>query len=145
MITGIGHVAINAKDMEKSLDFYERVLGLPEAFRLEGADGSLSMVYVKTGPRNFLEIFPRAAAGPERRNDQQGIKHYCLWVDDLAATLAELEARGLPVDRSRVRVGRTGSRIYFVADPDGVQVELMELLPDSMQARAMGAAAAGPS
>lgn len=142
MIKGIGHVAINAKDVEASLDFYERMLGLPEAFRLEGADGRLSMVYVKTGPRDFLEIFPRAAAGPERGRDQQGIKHFCLWVDDLAATLGDLEARGLPVDRSQVRVGRTGSRIYFATDPDGVQVELMELLPDSMQARAMGGAAA---
>jgi lactoylglutathione lyase len=137
VIKSIGHIAINAKDIEKSLDFYKRVLGLPEAFRLHNDDGSLWLVYVKTGPDDFLEIFGGASKGPERKNDQEGIKHYCLWVDDLSATLTDLEARGVSIDRSRVRVGRSGCRQYFVADPDGVQIELMELLSDSMQAKAM--------
>jgi len=109
VIKSIGHIAINAKDINKSLDFYKRVLGLPEAFRLNNDDGSLWLVYVKTGPDDFLEIFAGAARGPERKNDHEGIKHYCLWVDDLAATLADLEARGVAIDRSRVRVGRSGA------------------------------------
>ena len=137
MVKSIGHIAINAKDIEKSLDFYKRVLGLPEAFRLQNADGSLWLVYVKTGPVDFIEIFAGASQGPERQNDHQGIKHYCLWVDDLAATLKDLQAKGVAIDPSRVRVGRSGCRQYFVADPDGVQIELMELLPDSLQAKAI--------
>ena len=48
MITGIGHIAITCQDIDKSLDFYTRVLGLHEAFRME-RDGSLWMVYLKTG------------------------------------------------------------------------------------------------
>jgi catechol 2,3-dioxygenase-like lactoylglutathione lyase family enzyme len=34
MITGIGHIASTCKDIDKSLDFYTRILGLPEAFRI---------------------------------------------------------------------------------------------------------------
>ena len=34
MITGIGHFAITCKDIDQSLDFYTRILGLPEAFRM---------------------------------------------------------------------------------------------------------------
>jgi lactoylglutathione lyase len=137
VIKSIGHVAINAKDIDKSLDFYKRVLGLPEAFRLSNDDGSLWLVYVKTGPDDFLEIFAGASRGPERKNDDDGVKHYCLWVDDLDATLTDLEKKGLAIDRSKARKGRSGCRQYFVEDPDGVRIELMELLPDSMQARAI--------
>ena len=137
MIKSIGHIAINAKDIEKSLDFYKRVLGLPEAFRLHNEDGSLWLVYVKTGADDFLEIFAGAKGGPERKNDQEGVKHYCLWVDDLDATLTDLENKGVAIDRSKARKGRSGCRQYFVADPDGVLIELMELLPDSMQAKAI--------
>ena len=139
MIKSIGHIAINATDIEKSLDFYERVLGLPEAFRLNNDDGSLWLVYVKSGPDDFLEIFAGAKKGPARAKDQDGVKHFSLWVDDLDRTLADLRARGLAVDPSGVRKGRSGCRQYFVSDPDGVQIELMQLLPDSLQAKAIRA------
>jgi catechol 2,3-dioxygenase-like lactoylglutathione lyase family enzyme len=137
VVTSIGHVAINAKDIDKSLDFYKRVLGLPEAFRVPNADGSLWMVYLKTGPDDFIEIFARAAKAAPRTNDDEGMKHYCLWVDSLDTTLKDIESRGVAIDYSKVRTGRSGCRQYFVADPDGVLIELMELMPDSMQARAM--------
>jgi lactoylglutathione lyase len=137
VVKSIGHIAINARDIEKSLDFYTRVLGLPEAFRLHNADGTLWLVYVRSGPDDFLEIFAGASPAPARRNEDEGVKHYCLWVDNLDATLTDIESRGVAVDRAKVRTGRSGCRQYFVADPDGVLIELMELLPDSMQARAM--------
>jgi len=41
MITGIGHIAITAKDIDKSLTFYSEILGLKEAFRMHNDDGSL--------------------------------------------------------------------------------------------------------
>jgi lactoylglutathione lyase len=137
VVKSIGHVAINARDIDKSLDFYKRVLGLPEAFRLNNADGGLWMVYVKTGPDDFIEIFANATTAAPRRNEDEGMKHYCLWVDSLDATLKDIESRGVAIDTSKVKSGRSGCRQYFIADPDGVLIELMELMPDSMQARAM--------
>ena len=71
MITGIGHIAITCKDIDKSLDFYTRILGLPEAFRMNNDDGSLWMVYLKTGSDGFIELFtnrhrmPRPVVGEE--------------------------------------------------------------------------------
>ena len=59
MITGIGHIAITCQDIDKSLDFYTRILGLPEAFRMNNDDGSLWMVYLKTGSGGFIELLSR--------------------------------------------------------------------------------------
>jgi lactoylglutathione lyase len=137
MITGIGHIAITCQDIDKSLDFYTRMLGLPEAFRMHNDDGSLWMVYLKTGGGAFIELFTRGGARPEVPENASGVKHLCLWVDDIDATLRDLQAKGLDVDPDGIRTGRSKCRQYFIADPDGVRIELMQLLPESLQAQAL--------
>jgi lactoylglutathione lyase len=137
MITGIGHIAITCQDIEASLDFYTRVLGLPEAFRMDREDGSLWMVYLQTGGDDFIELFTEGGAPPEIPANASGFKHLCLWVDDLKATLHDLKSRGLDVDPAGIRTGRSKCRQYFIADPDGVRIELMQLMPESLQAQAI--------
>jgi lactoylglutathione lyase len=138
MITGIGHIAITCKDMDRSLDFYTRILGLPEAFRMHHEDGgSLWMVYLKTGGDDFIELFTEGGDRPDLPANASGFKHLCLWVDDIEATLHDLQAKGLDVDPAGIRTGRSKCRQYFIADPDGVRIELMQLMPESKQARAL--------
>ena len=137
MVAGLGHVAITASDIDRSLHFYCTVLGLPEAFRVHNDDGRLWMVYLKTGPRDFIELFAGGAPPAQAPGNAAGFKHLCLWVEDIEAALRDLKARGLNVDPNAVRTGRSGCRQYFIADPDGVRIELMQLMPDSLQARAI--------
>ena len=54
--------------------------------------------------------------------------HFCLNVDDLAATLAHLATLGV-VPAAPPRTGRAGQRLAFVADSDGNRIELMEIPP----------------
>ena len=140
MITGLGHLAITASDIDRSLDFYCNILGLPEAFRMHNDEGKLWMVYVQTGPDDFIEIFTGGSPPAESAGNAAGFKHVCLWVDDIEATLKDLEARGLDVDLAGIRTGRSRCRQYFIADPDGVRIELMQLMPDSLQAKTVGSA-----
>lgn len=137
MITGIGHLAITCQDIDQSLDFYTRILGLPEAFRMYNDDGSLWMVYLKTGGGAFVELFTKGGDRPEVPSNASGFKHLCLWVDDIEATLHDLQSKGLDVDPNGIRTGRSKCRQYFIADPDGVRIELMQLMPESLQAQAL--------
>jgi lactoylglutathione lyase len=137
MITGIGHIAITCQDIDRSLDFYTRILGLPEAFRMNNDDGSLWMVYLKTGGGGFIELFTNGGNPVDLPQNASGFKHLCLWVDDIEATLHDLQAKGLDVDPGGIRTGRSKCRQYFIADPDGVRIELMQLLPESKQAQAL--------
>jgi lactoylglutathione lyase len=139
MITGIGHIAITCKDIDKSLDFYTRILGLPEAFRMHNDDGTLWMVYLETGSGGFVELFTKGGARPEIPGNVSGFKHLCLWVDDIETTLRDLKTKGLDVDPDGIRTGRSKCRQYFIADPDGVRIELMQLMPESLQAQALNA------
>jgi len=138
MITSLAHLAIIASDYERSIAFYRDILGLEEAFRVDNDDGSPWMVYFRTGPNDFIEIFAGGKEGDGPTSGRTiGIAHLCFWVDDLDKTVVDLQARGLRVNSDGIRTGRSGCRQLFIADPDGVRIELMQMLPDSMQAKAL--------
>lgn len=134
MITGIGHVAIFVSDLERSLDFYCNRLGLRRAFHLD-REGTPSpwIVYLQIAPGYFLELFSGGANKSVPRSP--GYHHFCLLVDDLAATLKELEASGLPISGEPVR-GLDQNWQFWLSDPDGNPIELMQISDDSPHASA---------
>ena len=51
------HFNFNVLDLEKSLDFYHKALGLKEVKRKEAADGSFILIYLGDGETDFtLEL-----------------------------------------------------------------------------------------
>lgn len=134
MIIGIGHVAFRISDLERSLDFYCNKLGFREAFRLE-REGMPSpwIVYIQIAPTYFVELFPGGHGTNELGS--VGYNHFCLLVDDMAATLEALAARGLPIDGESVR-GQDTNLQYWLTDPDGNRIELMQIAATSPQAAA---------
>ena len=139
MITGIGHVAFRVTSLQRALDFYCNKLGFSEAFRLE-KEGQPSpwIVYIQIAPGSFIELFPDPQDVPATlpaRDPQASYKHVCLLVDDLSATLHELAARGLEISGSLIR-GMDSNLQYWINDPDGNPIELMQIMPTSPQAAA---------
>ncbi|GHO58107.1 VOC family protein [Ktedonobacter robiniae] len=134
MIKGIGHIAFNISNLERSLDFYCHKLGLREAFRLD-REGTPSpwIVYLQIAPGHFIELFPGATG--ENKSSQVGYNHFCLLVEDMATTLKELEARGLPISGEPTR-GLDNNWQYWLTDPDGNRIELMQIAPNSPHAAA---------
>lgn len=145
MINSVGHIAIRTRNLERSLDFYTRILGLQEAFRLTHDDGRLMLIYLSAGNFTFIELFPPAEAnsgtGHPDANDvnasagqTQGFVHLCLHVDDINKTIAELKQKGLPVQGEPI-YGKDGNFQFWITDPDGNRIELMQIMPDSLQSK----------
>jgi len=135
MITGLGHLAIRAKDIEATAKFYREIVGLEEAFRMHtGEGGALSMIYMYIAPSQFIEIFPNGK-GEQTDNMAVGIKHICIEVDDAAAFQELLRKRGAPID-TELKTGHSKCRQFWTHDPDGVRIEFMELPPESLQSQA---------
>ncbi len=132
MITGIGHTAFVILDLERSLDFYCKKLGFRQVFQLDRA-GTPSpwIVYLQITAGQFLELFPGGTGENPAR--PLGFNHLCLLVDDLPTTLRELEARGLPLTDQLVQ-GLDNNWQYWLTDPDGNRIELMQISPDSPHA-----------
>ncbi|MGB9679489.1 MAG: VOC family protein [Thermoanaerobacteraceae bacterium] len=133
MINGLGHIAIKVKDIERSIDFYCNKLGLKEAFRLNDENGQLMLVYIKVAEMQFIELFPN---GKDNITDDNlsGFKHICLHVDDIFSTLKELENKGVTIDK-QPKMGLDGNYQYWIKDSDGNLIELMQIMPDSLQAK----------
>ena len=136
MITGIGHTAFYIADLERSLDFYCQKLGLREAFRLD-KEGTPSpwIVYLQVSRGNFIELFPGGEGANRPRGNQVGYNHVCLLVDDMQATLQELKGRGVEITGEPVR-GMDNNLQYWLNDPDGNAIELMQIVQESPHAQA---------
>ncbi len=131
MITDLGHPAFAAHDVDETLRFYG-MLGIKEAFQLHHDDGSLMLVYLHVSGDRFIEVFPGGPAPQPHR--AQSFRHVCLLTDDLRATLEHLRENGAPIDREPV-VGLDGNWQAWTHDPDGNEIELMQLSEQSPQWR----------
>ena len=137
LFDGLGHVALKVRDLDASLDFYQK-LGFPEMLRLLDKDGSPWISYLRVNDNLYLELFP---GGPEERvpeNGHTGLAHLCLTSPDLDATEKGLAALGISLSQPR-KTGRgvDGNRGMWVEDPDGNRIEIMEMAPDCIQFKAV--------
>jgi lactoylglutathione lyase len=131
MILDLGHPAFAANDVERTLAFY-RMLGIDEAFRLHHEDGSLMLVYLHVAGDRFIEVFP--GGPPPDRNRKGSFMHLCLLTDDIQATVEHLRENDAPID-SEPTVGLDGNWQAWTRDPDGNEIELMQLSEESPQWR----------
>jgi lactoylglutathione lyase len=135
-ITGIGHIAIRARDFDRVLSFYTDTLGFAEMFRLHQDSGDLMLVYVRVTDTQYLEFFPNGVGEGSPPREATGLNHVCLTVDDIEQVVAWLTERGVPLARPLI-TGRDGNRQVWIEDPEGNRIELMEMSPISRQAEAL--------
>lgn len=131
MITGIGHAAFRVRDLAQSLHFYCDLLGMERAFVID-RDGKPWITFVHLGDGQFLELFPEPETAEDFSGNKGSYRHIQLEVDDLEQTISAMEARGLPRTANPPRQGRDGNWQYWLTDPDGNRLELMQMMPDSL-------------
>ena len=113
------HENYNVLDLERSLAFYEKALGLHELHRKEAADGSFIIVYVGNEETAFeLELtWLRDRKEPYNLGDEEF--HLAFRVDDFAGAHALHEEMGCICFENK------SMGIYFITDPDGYWLEIV--------------------
>ncbi len=133
----LGHIALRVNDLDKSLAFYQK-LGFREMTRLLNDQGEAWIVYLRINDDQYLELFPKGVKRPESGPDLIGIFHICLTVADIDKTFEELAKVGIQPSKPRpTKIGIDGNRGAWIEDPDGTQIEVMEMAPDCIQLQAI--------
>jgi len=134
-VAGLSHVAIRTRSILDSVRYYTDALGLQEAFRMFREDGSLATVYMYIAPGQYLELFSDGTREGITGPDVIGICHLCLMTKDIHRSYDAVKAAGGPLD-SEIKRGKSKCWMFWTHDPDGTQIEVMEMPPESLQAQA---------
>ena len=132
---GLSHVAIRTRSIPDSVRYYTDVLGLREAFRMFREDGTLATVYLYLAPGQYLELFSDGTREGIIGPDVIGVCHLCLMTKDIRRSYSAVKAAGGLLD-SEVKRGKSHCWMFWTHDPDGTQIEVMEMPPESLQAQA---------
>jgi len=113
------HENYNVFDLERSLKFYEKALGLTEKKRITAKDGSFIIVYVGNDTTDFLlELtWLRDRDKPYDLGDQEF--HLAFRTDDFEA------AHALHKEMGCICYENEQMGIYFIEDPDGYWLEIL--------------------
>ncbi len=119
------HTCIRVFDLEKSLEFYEKALGLKEVKRKENAEYKFTLVFV-TDEQGNHEIELTYNHDQEKPYDiGNGYSHIAFYVEDIEKSHENHKALGYQVTDIKKAL-KNGSDLYFVTDPDGYKVELIQ-------------------
>ena len=138
----LNHIGLTVANLEESVAFYRDVVGMTlieASSNLDIGGEWFDQLTENTGAKlrvshlsiegMQLQLVEYVAAAGERlslHHSHVGNPHLCINSDDLDRRHAELSAGGVHKVSPLVQIGDTGSRSFYITDPNGVLVELIE-------------------
>lgn len=124
MKTKFAYTGIRVKDLEKSLDFYTRILGMKVVSRtkIEQAKGEVvNLATEEHGQVLELNYYEKTSKFNMDYEVGEEIDHLAFQVDDLDKATAEASKAGFPVI---LDMKTASSRWVYILDPNGIYIEL---------------------
>ena len=115
------HTMVRVVDLEASLDFYCRKLGLVEGRRVDVEAGRFTLVFLHAPGDEHAQVELTWNWDLEELGEGRNFGHLAYEVDDVYATCARLRDAGVTINRPP----RDG-RMAFVRSPDQISVELLQ-------------------
>ena len=121
------HTMIRVRDLDRSIDFYCRLLGMRLLRRKDYPSGRFTLAFVGYGDEAEHTVVELTwnwdQAEPYDQGDAFG--HLAVGVPDIHGTCERLAGEGVPVPRPPGPMKHGGSVIAFIEDPDGYRIELI--------------------
>ena len=124
------HTMIRVRDLEKSLDFYTRLLGMHVLRQKEYPEGKFTNTFIGYGSEDSNTVIELTYNWDQEEPYEMGTGwgHLALEVPDVYAACAALEKEGVNIPRPAGPMKHGTRVIAFVEDPDGYKIELLEPL-----------------
>ncbi|MEZ5604980.1 MAG: lactoylglutathione lyase [Burkholderiaceae bacterium] len=121
------HTMLRVGDMQRSVDFYTRLMGMKVLRTTDRPEQKYSLAFVGYGDESAGAVIELTYNyGVDRYELGSGYGHIAIEVDDAAATCERIRAAGGLVTREAGPVKGGTTVIAFVQDPDGYKIELIE-------------------
>ncbi|MGH8136434.1 MAG: VOC family protein [Steroidobacteraceae bacterium] len=115
------HTMVRVTDLERSLDFYCKKLGLVELRRHVNERGRFTLAFLAAPGDEVAQVELTWNWDPEQYTMGRAFGHLAYEVDDIYALCAKLLASGVTINRPP----RDG-HMAFVRSPDNVSIELLQ-------------------
>ena len=121
------HTMLRVGDLQRSIDFYTRVLGMKLLRTTERPEQKYSLAFVGYGSNpDHAEIELTYNHGVDHYELGTAYGHIALGVEDAYATCDKIRAAGGKITREPGPVQGGATVIAFVVDPDGYKIELIQ-------------------
>ena len=145
-ILGLQQIAVGGESKERLARFWVELLGLERTstFRSERENVDEDILRIGSGPTAVeVDIMQPLDPAKKPRVDEPKLNHVGLWVDDLAACVEWLTAKGVRFTPGGIRKGAAGYDVCFIhpkgndefpLSSEGVLVELVQAPADVIAA-----------
>lgn len=122
------HTMIRVMDMDKSIDFYTRHMGMKLLRRKDYPTGKFTLAFVGYGDEEDHSVIELTHNWGREEPYEIGTAfgHLAIGVADIYGTCDALAKEGVKIPRPAGPMAHGGSVIAFVEDPDGYKIELVE-------------------
>ncbi len=122
------HTMIRVRDLEKSLDFYTRLLGMKLLRKNDYPSGEFTLAFVGYGDEASNSVIELTHNWGQKEPYElgTGFGHIALGVPDIHAVCDGLAKEGVNIPRPPGPMKHGSTVIAFVEDPGGYKIELIE-------------------
>ena len=120
------HTMLRTGDLDRSIDFYTRILGMQLLRRQDYPEGKFTLAFVGYGDESENSVIELTYNwGVDQYDLGKGFGHLAIEVDDVYAACASIKQQGGKIIREAGPMNAGTTIIAFVADPDGYFIELI--------------------
>ncbi|MGY8523694.1 lactoylglutathione lyase [Paracidovorax citrulli] len=121
------HTMLRVGDMQRSIDFYTRILGMQLLRESDNPEYQYRLAFVGYGPETETAVIELTYNyGVDKYDLGTAYGHIALETDDAAGACERIRSAGGKVTREAGPVKGGTTVIAFVEDPDGYKIELIE-------------------
>ena len=124
------HTSIRTSNMNRSIDFYTRLLGLTLLNRREIPQNNAEIAFLRDpqakGATLELTFYRNQKKFSQPDYEDRVFDHLAFEVKDMNQTIEAMRREKVTITDEPFKLTPTGSLIAFVEDPDGTLIELIE-------------------
>lgn len=116
--------------MDRSIDFYTRLMGLKLLSRREIPQNDAEIAFLQDakekGAKLELTFYRKQKKFFQAEYEDRLFDHLAFQVRNMDETITKIRKEGIAITDEPFKLGPTGSLIAFIEDPDGTLIELIE-------------------